>query len=87
MGSSVSSAQGAAKTAQFTIGPEVRVIGPDDRDIEPGSGQTGVLALGGRNPVGYYKDEAKSAATFRMIDAPILSEIPTVLGPAVTAPK
>jgi fatty-acyl-CoA synthase len=68
MGSSVSSALGAAKTAQFTLGPEVRVIGPDDHDIEPGSGQTGVLALGGRNPVGYYKDEAKSAATFRMID-------------------
>jgi len=68
MGSSVSSVQGAAKTAQFTLGPEVRVIGPDDHDIEPGSGQTGVLALGGRNPVGYYKDEAKSAATFRMID-------------------
>jgi fatty-acyl-CoA synthase len=28
----------------------------------------GVLALGGRNPVGYYKDEQKSAATFREID-------------------
>ena len=27
-----------------------------------------MLALGGRIPVGYYKDEAKSAATFRVID-------------------
>jgi fatty-acyl-CoA synthase len=27
-----------------------------------------VLALGGRIPLGYYKDEAKTAATFRTID-------------------
>jgi fatty-acyl-CoA synthase len=27
-----------------------------------------VLALGGRNPLGYYKDEEKSATTFREID-------------------
>ena len=27
-----------------------------------------MLALGGRIPLGYYKDEAKSAATFRVID-------------------
>ena len=68
MGASVSSTRAAAKTAQFTLGPEVRVIDPDGRDIEPGSGQIGVLALGGRIPVGYYKDETKSAATFRVID-------------------
>jgi acyl-CoA synthetase (AMP-forming)/AMP-acid ligase II len=68
MGNSVSSAQGAAKTAQFRLGPDVRVIDAAGADIEPGSGQTGVLALGGRIPVGYYKDEAKSAATFRVID-------------------
>ena len=68
MGNSVSSSQGAAKTAQFRLGPDVRVIDAAGADIEPGSGQTGVLALGGRIPVGYYKDEAKSAATFRVID-------------------
>jgi acyl-CoA synthetase (AMP-forming)/AMP-acid ligase II len=67
MGASVSSTRAAAKTAQFTLGPEVRVIDPDGRDIEPGSGQIGVLALSGRIPVGYYKDETKSAATFRVI--------------------
>ncbi len=68
MGNSVSSGDSAAKTAQFSLGPEVRVIDADGRDIVPGSGEIGVLALGGRNPVGYYKDEAKSAATFRVID-------------------
>jgi len=69
MGSSVSSATSTEHTAHFTLGPGVRVIDPDtDADIEPGSERRGVLALGGRNPLGYYKDEAKSAATFRTID-------------------
>ncbi len=68
MGSSVSSGTSAAHTAQFTLGPEVRVIGADGRDVEPGSGQSGVLALAGRIPLGYYKDGAKTEATFRTID-------------------
>ncbi len=68
MGSSVSSGSSAAPTAQFTLGPEVRVIGADGRDVEPGSDQIGALALGGRIPLGYYKDEAKTEATFRTVD-------------------
>ena len=32
---------------------------------QPGSDEVGVLALGGRNPLGYYKDEEKSDRTFR----------------------
>ena len=31
---------------------------------QPGSGERGRVALRGRTPVGYYKDEAKSASTF-----------------------
>jgi acyl-CoA synthetase (AMP-forming)/AMP-acid ligase II len=68
MGSSVSSGTSAVKTAQFTLGPEVKVLDPDGNEVKPGSGQVGVLAIGGRNPLGYYKDEAKSAATFRTYD-------------------
>jgi 3-oxocholest-4-en-26-oate---CoA ligase len=69
MGASVSSGTSAEHTAHFALGPGVRVIDPDtDMDVEPGSGARGVLALGGRNPLGYYKDEAKSASTFRVID-------------------
>ncbi len=68
MGSSVSTGDSAAHTARFTLGPEVRVIDPDGHDVEPGSGHSGVLALGGRIPLGYYKDEAKTAATFRTYD-------------------
>ena len=44
------------------------MVDDEGHDVEPGSGQVGVLALGGRIPLGYYKDEAKSAATFRVID-------------------
>jgi fatty-acyl-CoA synthase len=68
MGSSVSTGTSAAHTAQFTLGPDVRVIDADGHDVEPGSGRSGVLALGGRIPLGYYKDEAKTASTFRTID-------------------
>jgi fatty-acyl-CoA synthase len=68
MGSSVSSAGSTAKTAEFVLGPEVTVISPEGSLIQPGSDDVGVLALGGRNPLGYYKDEKKSATTFKVID-------------------
>ena len=44
------------------------MVDSDGRDVAPGSGRTGELALGGRIPVGYYKDAVKSAAVFREID-------------------
>ncbi len=69
MGTSVSSGAAAGHTAQFALGTDVRVIDPETgMDVTPGSGQRGVLALGGRNPLGYYKDETKTAATFRVFD-------------------
>ena len=68
LGTSVSSGTKAAKTAQFTLGPDVRVVDDEGNDVVAGSGTIGVLALGGRIPVGYYKDETKSQATFKVID-------------------
>ncbi|HEY7948887.1 MAG TPA: acyl-CoA synthetase [Acidimicrobiales bacterium] len=69
MGSSVSSGSSTEHTAHFTLGPDVRVLDPDTlKSVIPGSGEIGVLALGGRNPVGYYKDDQKSANTFKEID-------------------
>ena len=68
MGVSVSASGTAAKTASFTLGPDVKVLTEDGRPVEPGSGEVGVLALGGRNPLGYYKDEEKSDRTFKVID-------------------
>ena len=64
MGQSVSTAAGASVTAKFTVGEHTKVITDDGRSVEPGSGETGRVAVGGFQPIGYYKDEAKSAATF-----------------------
>ena len=68
MGVSVSGGGSAAKTASFTLGPDVKVLTEDGGLVEPGSDEVGVLALGGRNPLGYYKDDEKSDRTFKEID-------------------
>ena len=69
LGRSVTSAEGSPPTTgSFEAKATTRVIGEDGKDVVPGSGKSGALAIGGRQPVGYYKDEVKTAATFRMID-------------------
>ncbi|HWC37833.1 MAG TPA: acyl-CoA synthetase [Acidimicrobiales bacterium] len=68
MGRSISGTKGRAATARFVLGRNARVIGDDGGDIAPGSGDVGLLAVRGRNPVGYYKDPEKTARTFRTID-------------------
>jgi len=55
------------ETARFKLLPTTKVLTEDGREVVPGSGEIGLLAVGGNVPVGYYKDEAKSAATFRNI--------------------
>jgi fatty-acyl-CoA synthase len=52
-------------TAKFTIGEHARVLTEDGREVAPGSDEIGLLALGGPIPLGYYKDPAKTDATFR----------------------
>lgn len=64
LGQSVSTAQGSSGTAKFMLGDNSRVITDDGADVEPGSGQIGRVAVRGFTPIGYYKDEAKTAATF-----------------------
>jgi 3-oxocholest-4-en-26-oate---CoA ligase len=68
MGSSVSGGGSTAETATFQLGPDARVITEDGRFVEPGSGEIGMVGVGGRVPLGYYKDEEKSARTFKVID-------------------
>jgi fatty-acyl-CoA synthase len=68
LGASVSSSNRASSTAKFSLGENARVIGDDGRDVEPGSGQSGRVAVRGHTPVGYYKDPEKSAATFVVLD-------------------
>ncbi|HKE72629.1 MAG TPA: AMP-binding protein [Acidimicrobiales bacterium] len=64
MGQSVSSAGGASETASFRLGENTVVITDDGRRVEPGSGDVGRVAVGGFQPIGYYKDPEKTAATF-----------------------
>ncbi|QYG93844.1 acyl-CoA synthetase [Iamia sp. SCSIO 61187] len=68
MGQSISSAGAEVQTAKFTVGENTRVIGEDGTDVVPGSGEIGRVAVGGFQPIGYYKDETKSAATFLVLD-------------------
>ncbi len=68
LGISVSAAGAAEKTARFMLTENNAVFADDGRRVEPGSGEMGMVAVGGFIPVGYYKDEAKSAATFRTIE-------------------
>src|SRR5919106_7579 len=64
MGQSISSGTSATHTAKFTLGENTIVITDDGRRVEPGSGEIGRVAVGGHQPVGYYKDPEKTAATF-----------------------
>ncbi len=68
MGSSISTKGAVAQTASFMVGPMAQVISESGGFVVPGSGEVGLAAFGGPTPVGYYKDEKKSAETFRTIE-------------------
>ena len=60
--------QDPGETAVFTVTPQTVLF--DDltwEPIPPGSGRSGVLAVAGAMPRGYYKDPDKTASTFREI--------------------
>ena len=68
MGSSVSTRDNPPKTAKFSLNPGVVVIADDGEILEPGSKKVGLIGTSGLVPVGYYKDEKKSAETFKDIN-------------------
>ncbi len=67
-GSSEGGAQGAVEPGQigprFAMSADTSVLDDDLLPLTPGDGRIGRLARTGRLPLGYYKDEAKTAATF-----------------------
>lgn len=67
-GSSIFTADGEVKTAKFQIGERCKVFDEDDQEVQPGSGKSGVIAVAQPIPLGYYKDEEKTAKTFRTIN-------------------
>jgi len=68
MAQNTTSADGSSDTARFMLGPNTKVLTEDGREIVPGADELGRVAIKGHTPIGYYKDEAKSAATFQMFD-------------------
>jgi fatty-acyl-CoA synthase len=68
LGGSVSTKGAAQQTAKFALGPTCAVFTDDGERVEPGSGQQGMVAISGYIPLGYYKDEKKSAQTFRTFE-------------------
>jgi 3-oxocholest-4-en-26-oate---CoA ligase len=60
-----------AKGEEHTGGPRVKldsstaVLDENGNEVQPGSGVVGLIARKGHIPVGYYKDEKKSAETFK----------------------
>ncbi len=68
MGTQITAKGLDATTGTFQKAPETRVFTDDGREVTPGSDEIGMVAAGGNVPLGYYKDEEKSARTFRVID-------------------
>ncbi len=68
LGASNSQAGATAETAKFMVGPNSAVFTEDGRRVEPGSGVRGQVAVSGFIPLGYYKDEAKTARTFKTFE-------------------
>jgi fatty-acyl-CoA synthase len=57
------------RPARFAVNDKVKVLDEHSgRAVAPGSGEIGMVGVTGPIPLGYYKDEEKTAATFRTVD-------------------
>ena len=68
MGASVTTRDNPPATAKFALNPGVIILADDGEILSPGSEKIGLIGTSGLVPVGYYKDEKKSAETFREVD-------------------
>ena len=68
IGSSVTTRENPSETAKFAINPGVIILADDGEILEPGSDKIGLIGTSGLVPTGYYKDEKKSAETFKEIN-------------------
>ena len=67
-GSSITTKDAPVSTAKFTTNDFCKVFDENDNEIPRGSETPGFIAFGGPVPLGYYKDEEKTAKTFKTID-------------------
>ena len=68
MANSESTGEAAERTAKFKLGDFATVLDDAGKPVVPGSGTIGRIAVRGNLPVGYYKDEEKTARTFIVYD-------------------
>jgi acyl-CoA synthetase (AMP-forming)/AMP-acid ligase II len=61
----VAKGQSHAGGPRVSIDHRTVVLDEDGNEVKPGSGVRGVIAKKGNIPVGYYKDEKKTAETFK----------------------
>ncbi len=54
--------------ARFAVNERVKVLTDDGEEVTPGSDEVGMVGVGGRIPLGYYKDPEKTAKTFRTVN-------------------
>jgi len=68
LGSSVMTKEEEIEVANFTLGPNCKVFTEEGIEVQPGSNESGMVAVRGNLPIGYYKDEVKTAKTFKTIN-------------------
>jgi acyl-CoA synthetase (AMP-forming)/AMP-acid ligase II len=65
---SASTATDEIKPARFAVNDRVKVLKEETgEEVAPGSDEIGLVAVAGRLPLGYWKDDPKTAQTFRTI--------------------
>lgn len=64
----VTKGQTQAGGPRVSIDKKTVVLDDEGNEVKPGSGVRGILAKRGNIPLGYYKDEKKTAETFRTIN-------------------
>jgi fatty-acyl-CoA synthase len=54
--------------ARFAVNDRVKVVTKDGHEVARDATEVGMVAVGGRIPLGYYKDPEKTAETFRNVE-------------------
>jgi len=67
VGTQITTRGNIGETAKFSMNPTTRVFTEDGREVVPGSGEPGMVAASGTVPIGYFKDDTKSRASFKTI--------------------
>ncbi len=68
VGTQITTRGNVGETAKFAMNPTTKVFTEDGREVMPGSGESGMVAASSTVPIGYFKDDARSRATFKTID-------------------